>query len=53
MDNLMIEHYSKVIKLFRVDEAHEIEGLDWIKHKEPAYPIGNLIDWQIDRLIDW
>ena len=26
--------------MFRVDEAHEIEGLDVVKHNEPAYPIG-------------
>ena len=28
----------KAIKLFRVDEADEITGLDIIKHNEPAYP---------------
>ena len=31
----------QVLGLFRVDEAHEIEGLDVVKHNEPAYPIGN------------
>ena len=30
-----------MLGLFRVDEAHEIEGLDVVKHNEPAYPIGN------------
>ena len=30
----------QVLGLFRVDEAHEIEGLDVVKHNEPAYPIG-------------
>ena len=28
----------KAIKLFRVDEADEIIGMDIIKHNEPAYP---------------
>ena len=27
----------KAIKLFRVDEADEITGMDIIKHNEPAY----------------
>ena len=30
----------QVLRLFRVDEAHEIKGLDVVKHNEPAYPIG-------------
>ena len=30
----------KVLKLFRVAEAHELQGLDIIKHNEPAYPKG-------------
>ena len=30
----------QALKLFRVDEAHEIQGLDVVKHNEPAYPIG-------------
>ena len=30
--------FLKAIKLFRVDEADEITGLDIIKHNEPAYP---------------
>ena len=30
-----------MLRLFRVDEHHEIEGLDTVKHNEPAYPIGN------------
>ena len=33
--------WCQVLGLFRVDEAHEIEGLDVVKHNEPAYPIGN------------
>ena len=37
----MTTNYSvQVLRLFRVDEAHEIEGLDVVKHNEPAYPIG-------------
>eukprot|EP00090_Calanus_glacialis_P004420 TRINITY_DN13299_c0_g1_i1.p1 TRINITY_DN13299_c0_g1~~TRINITY_DN13299_c0_g1_i1.p1 ORF type:complete len:111 (+),score=22.90 TRINITY_DN13299_c0_g1_i1:174-506(+) len=34
----------KVLGLFRVDEAHEIEGLDVVKHNEPAYPIDSYIE---------
>ena len=30
----------KAIKLFRVDEADEVTGLDIVKHNEPAYPKG-------------
>ena len=29
-----------MLRLFRVDEAHEIQGLDVVKHNEPAYPTG-------------
>ena len=37
----LTSNYSvQVLRLFRVDEAHEIEGLDVVKHNEPAYPIG-------------
>ena len=32
-----------MVRLFRVEESHELIGLDWIKHKEPAYPIGMII----------
>ena len=35
----------QVLRLFRVDEAHEIEGLDVVKHNEPAYPIGINLHW--------
>ena len=38
--NLLLLGFQ-VLGLFRVDEAHEIEGLDVVKHNEPAYPIGN------------
>ena len=38
--NILLLWYQ-VLGLFRVDEAHEIEGLDVVKHNEPAYPIGN------------
>ena len=37
--------WCQVLGLFRVDEAHEIEGLDVVKHNEPAYPIGNDIEY--------
>ena len=37
----ILQLWSQVLGLFRVDEAHEIEGLDVVKHNEPAYPIGN------------
>ena len=37
--------WSQVLGLFRVDEAHEIEGLDVVKHNEPAYPIGNDLEY--------
>ena len=30
----------QAIRQFRVDPAHEIRGLDVVKHSEPAYPIG-------------
>ena len=30
----------QAIKLFRVDPSHEIQGLDMVKHNEPAYPLG-------------
>ena len=30
----------KALKLFRVNEADELQGLDIIKHNEPAYPKG-------------
>ena len=30
----------QALKLFRVNEAHEIQGLDVVKHNEPVYPIG-------------
>ena len=30
-----------VLRVFRVNEAQEIQGLDVVKHNEPAYPIGN------------
>ena len=26
--------------ILRVSEDQEKTGLDWVKHKEPAYPIG-------------
>ena len=29
-----------VLRVFRVNEAQEIQGLDVVKHNEPAYPIG-------------
>ena len=29
-----------MLRLFRVDEADELRGLDIIKHNEPAYPKG-------------
>ena len=29
-----------MLDLLRVTEEQETTGLDWIKHKEPAYPIG-------------
>ena len=32
--------FLKAIKLFRVDEADEVRGLDIVKHNEPAYPKG-------------
>ena len=31
-----------VLRVFRVNEAQEIQGLDVVKHNEPAYPIGGL-----------
>ena len=30
----------QLLRLFRVDEADELRGLDIIKHNEPAYPKG-------------
>jgi len=36
--------FLKMLRLFRVDEAHEIEGLDTVKHNEPAYPIDSYIE---------
>ena len=30
----------QAIKLFRVHPSHEIQGLDMVKHNEPAYPLG-------------
>ena len=38
--SVLIFGFLMVLKLFRVDEAHEIQGLDVLKHNEPAYPIG-------------
>ena len=35
---------AQAIRQFRVDPAHEIRGLDVVKHSEPAYPIGER--WQ-------
>ena len=32
-----------MLNILRVAEADEKTGLDWVKHKEPAYPIGNII----------
>ena len=40
LDGLTTNLSFQVLRLFRVDEAHEIEGLDVVKHNEPAYPIG-------------
>ena len=34
--------FLRAMRLFRVDEAHELQGLDVIKHNEPAYPIGEV-----------
>ena len=34
----------QAIKLFRVHPSHEIQGLDMVKHNEPAYPIGKISD---------
>ena len=39
--------WCQVLGLFRVDEAHEIEGLDVVKHNEPAYPIGNDLEYVV------
>ena len=33
-----------VLRVFRVNEAQEIQGLDVVKHNEPAYPIGKHTD---------
>ena len=33
-----------MLRLFRVDEADELRGLDIIKHNEPAYPKGGVAD---------
>ena len=33
-----------VLRVFRVNEAQEIQGLDVVKHNEPAYPIGKQTD---------
>lgn len=38
--------FLKAIKLFRVDEADEMRGLDIVKHNEPAYPKGeSQVSW--------
>ena len=29
-----------MLNILRVTEDQETTGLDWVKHKEPAYPIG-------------
>ena len=34
----------QAIRQFRVDPAHEIQGLDIVKHSEPAYPIGKVLE---------
>jgi Amt family ammonium transporter len=36
-----------MLKVFRVNEAHEIQGLDVVKHNEPAYPIDAYIEEEI------
>ena len=41
----ILQLWCQVLGLFRVDEAHEIEGLDVVKHNEPAYPIGNDLEY--------
>ena len=40
LGGILIFGLLMALKLFRVNEAHEIQGLDVIKHNEPAYPIG-------------
>ena len=32
-----------MLDILRVPEDQERTGLDWVKHKEPAYPIGKLL----------
>ena len=42
------------MKLFRVDEADELKGLDIIKHNEPAYPKGLLLHVSmIGEFLSW
>ena len=42
-----------VLRVFRVNEAQEIQGLDVVKHNEPAYPIGKHTDLTIfDRMLN-
>ena len=43
----------KAIKLFRVDEADEVTGLDIVKHNEPAYPKGESQVSRVARLTLW
>ena len=42
-----------VLRVFRVNEAQEIQGLDVVKHNEPAYPIGKhtTLTWTIPDII--
>ena len=37
----------QAIKLFRVHPSHEIQGLDMVKHNEPAYPIGKITSFSL------
>ena len=37
---IILLSHQQALLLFRVNEAHEIQGLDVVKHNEPAYPIG-------------
>ena len=40
-----------VLRVFRVNEAQEIQGLDVVKHNEPAYPIGKHTDLTISDIM--
>ena len=42
-----------VLRVFRVNEAQEIQGLDVVKHNEPAYPIGKhtTLTWTIPDIM--